>query len=241
MNSIKFILATILITLSVSSNAFIGVKNIEENHPLEIDSQDSKFRKEISTLNKIVSKLRETHLETKIISSSKNKSEIAIDWYVNRKHVSGFMKYKFSLYEGENPEKTKTTKHAYSRPLNKLYFNEKPLGQINGLTWKLVNKGEKNIPLNKIFINTKGFIKIKHKETQHFIPILTTAPASGCDGNIFDENPEILCMQSSEGVEGDLFLGQSLGFRNKITIPKLIKNPNEITLSIVFFYKGAEI
>ncbi|MDP2564402.1 hypothetical protein [Pseudoalteromonas marina] len=241
MKSIKFILAITLITLSVSSNAFIGIKNTDENHPLEIDAQNLKFKKELDILNKIVSKMRETHLETKIISSSKNKSEIEINWYVNRKHISSFMKYKFSLYEGENPEKTKTTKSAFSRPLNNLYFNEKPLGQINGLTWELPNEGKKDHVRNQMFMNTKGFIKIKHKETQHFIPILTTAPASGCDGNIFDENPKILCMQNSNGVEGGLFIGQSLGFTNRITIPNLITKPNEITLSIVFFYKGAEI
>ncbi len=241
MNSIKFITLFSLLTISLSSNAFIGINNIHEEHPIAIDSQDKKFKNELKLLDKLVRYVRKTPVNTEIISSNKAKSEIKINWFMNRNKITPFMKFRLSLYKGEDKETTSSIKFNSSQLINKLYFYEKPLGQMNGLTWELREDSETSKIVKEIFKNTKAFIKVQYKDQINFIPILTTAPASGCGNDIFNEDPKILCLQTSTVNSEYLNIGHEHGFSNKITYPELITNPNQITISIKFFYKGEEI
>lgn len=241
MNSIKFIPLLLLLITSLSSNAFSGIKIYNEEHPIAIDSKDPEFKKELELLNKLVFKLNETHIKPKIKQLGKNKTEVKIEWFINKKRIAGIAKYKLSYYEGENPETTNSKKIRLSNNTNKLYFFDKPLGQYNGLTWSINKKVGSGKILKNIFKNTKVFIKVQYKDKVNFIPILTTTSKNGCGGDIFDEQPEILCLQTSQSKEGDLNIGYKQGYKNTFIYPELIKDPNEITTSLEIFYKGAKI
>lgn len=241
MNSIKLITFFSLLTISLSSNAFIGIKNITEEHPLAIDSQNDEFKKEVELLNRLIRHIKKTPIKTEIISSNKEKSEIQVNWYMNKKTITPFTKFRLTLYTGEDKEKTSSVKFNTSNQTNKLYFYDKPLGQNNGLTWKLRNNTKTSKIIKKIFKNTKGFIKVQYKDQINFIPLLTTAPANRCGDDIFNETPEILCLQTSTVNPEQLNIGYKQGFSNRITYPNLITDPNQITLSFKFFYKGEEI
>lgn len=241
MNKIKITLLTLLSITSLSLNAFTGITLTDENHPLVIDSKKEHFKKEMQLLDRIVNLIRRTPTTTKIITSSKNKSTIEINWFINKKDIAKATKYRFDLYSGENPEVTDTSRKLFTASTNKMYFHEKPLGQDNGLTWVMNTKYRSEKINYEIYKNTKIFIKVTYKGRKDFIPLLASTTKKGCGGDIFTKEPEILCLQTSPPKEDEFTIGHSQGFTNKLTYPTLITDPNDITLSIVFFYKGAKL
>lgn len=164
--------------------------------------------------------------------TTKNKTTFDISWSTNKENISRRLTNYLTLFNGLKP---KTTNSTY-KTMNNIYFYNKPLGEKYGLTYE-----NKDKELFDILKDLKVFIVAKHNGTEILTPILSTNSKEGCDLDVFNNNNEILCIQTSNSINGNESIGSLQGFSNTITFPGTINDASEVTLTTKMYYKSHEI
>jgi hypothetical protein len=165
------------------------------------------------------------------LTKSNKGTSFDILWSIDKKALSGRLPLLLPLYKGPAPEVT-DSKFGNS---NNLYFYNKPLGTTYGLTLK----GDDS-DFFEVIKDIKLFIIATHKNTQIHIPLISSNSKEGCEFDIFNNNKEILCIQTSS-TTSNFSIGSNAGYSNNITFPENIKNASEVTLSTKLYYKSNEI
>ncbi len=192
-------------------------------------------------VRKINSIIDQTSYRIDSIENTKEGTKINITWQVNGKEVSHKLVREFPHYYGEDPEITKRKFGVSNFALPPLYFYSAPLGKDYGTTYDLTKDVEPYGIYRTILKNLKVYLHLQYRDWEYFIPILATSTKEGCEGNIFTETPEILCIQFANAKEGLPTIGSSIGFSNSPVAPYQIENKDEINSNLSAYYANSII
>jgi len=231
------ILKTITTTIIVLSLSLLPTKTnateLEEKiNSLKSINPNSNINAKLDLYIKVIKKhFRYASPKLSKPTKSKKGTSFDISWSIDKKSLSERLPLLLSLYEGLEPEITNSSFGTS----NNLYFYDKPLGTTYGLTLK----GDDS-DFFEVIKDIKLFIVATHKNTIIHIPLISANSKEGCEFDIFNNNEEILCIQTSS-TKSNFSIGSNAGYSNKISFPTNIKNASEITLSTKLYYKSNEI
>lgn len=235
----KILLIILISAFSTASN--IEIKNtvlsdlLENNNSNYVQKEGEKYTNII--LKRLKNSIGTAHSKATITSSKNNKTNIQIDWFINRKRALNVIGEKIPAYKGEDVKSTTSSRFTNNKERNNLYFYLAPLGQQNGLTFeKSSSTIGKSKLLTDILSKVKVFLKASYKNTEHFIPIFSGAPKKGCGKDIYTSKPEIICFQTESSKNQQFSIGYEDGFTNTFTINDTITDENLITLEILYYF-----
>lgn len=241
-NKIKAIVLALsaLLTFNANANNKIAeqLNEIAKKHENEFIRNEGANIGQI-LINRMMDKTILTKPKAELIEGKP--TSFKVTWFINKKRIARYIQGELPLYEGEIPEKTKSSKPHKTVQRNNLYFFLKPLGQKNGLTFDLTNKYFKTRFYREVLEKFQIFIEARVQNNKYLIPIASTSSKPGC-GDIFNDNKhELFCFQTSSGAETELNIGYKNGMKNTFKTPFQLKSSDDISLKYIYFFNNKEI